>query len=268
MKRNRKNMELELETITLPNIENKRPLIIAGPCSAETKGQVMDTARQLAANGVRILRAGIWKPRTRPGTFEGVGVEGLSWLKDVKKELGMYVATEVATAKHVDECLKAGIDIFWIGARTTTSPFAVQEIAEALRGVDIPILVKNPMNPDIELWIGALERLNRVGVKRLGAIHRGFSCYGEKIFRNQPLWHIPIELRHRIPGLPVLCDPSHIGGKREFIAHICQTAMQLNFDGLVIESHCNPNDAWSDALQQLTPDALDSILVDWLSKKE
>ncbi len=201
----------------------------------------MDTAKQLAAKGQKIYRAGIWKPRTKPGGFEGIGVEGLAWLKEVKKETGMYVSTEVATAKHVYECLKAGIDILWVGARTTANPFAVQEIADALKGVDIPVLVKNPVNPDLELWIGALERINNAGLKRLGAIHRGFSSYDKKIYRNLPQWHIPIELRRRIPNLPIFCDPSHIGGKRELVAPLCQQAMDLNFDGLIVESHCNPD---------------------------
>ncbi|MFR6707334.1 MAG: bifunctional 3-deoxy-7-phosphoheptulonate synthase/chorismate mutase type II [Bacteroides stercoris] len=253
-------MELELESILLPGIEEKRPLVIAGPCSAETEEQVMDTARQLAAKGMKIFRAGIWKPRTKPGGFEGVGVEGLAWLKEVKKETGMYVTTEVATAKHVYECLKAGIDILWVGARTTANPFAVQEIADALKGVDIPVLVKNPVNPDLELWIGAMERINNAGLKRLGAIHRGFSSYDKKLYRNLPQWHIPIELRRRIPNLPIICDPSHIGGKRELVAPLCQQAMDLGFNGLIVESHCNPDCAWSDAAQQVTPDVLDYIL--------
>ena len=253
-------MELELESILLPGIEEKRPLVIAGRCSAEREEQVMDTARQLSAKGMKIFRAGIWKPRTKPGGFEGVGVEGLSWLKEVKKETGMYVSTEVATAKHVYECLKAGIDILWVGARTTANPFAVQEIADALKGVDIPVLVKNPVNPDLELWIGALERINNAGLKRLGAIHRGFSSYDKKLYRNLPQWHIPIELRRRIPNLPIICDPSHIGGKRELVAPLCQQAMDLGFNGLIIESHCNPDCAWSDASQQVTPDVLDYIL--------
>ena len=220
----------------------------------------METARQLAARGIKIFRAGIWKPRTKPGGFEGVGVDGLPWLKEVKQETGMYVSTEVATAKHVFEALKAGIDILWIGARTAANPFAMQEIADALRGVDIPVLVKNPVNPDLELWIGALERINQAGLKRLAAIHRGFSAYDKRIYRNLPQWHIPIELRRRIPNLPILCDPSHIGGKRELVAPLCQQAMDLGFDGLIVESHCNPDCAWSDAAQQVTPDILDYIL--------
>lgn len=251
---------MELESILLPGVEAKRPIVIAGPCSAETEEQVMDTAKQLANKGIKIFRAGIWKPRTKPGGFEGVGVEGLSWLKEVKKETGMYVSTEVATAKHVYEALKQNIDILWIGARTSANPFAVQEIADALKGVDIPVLVKNPVNPDLDLWIGALERINNAGLKRLGAIHRGFSSYDKKIYRNLPQWHIPIELRRRIPNLPIFCDPSHIGGKRELIASLSQQAMDLNFDGLIIESHCNPDVALSDASQQITPDVLDYIL--------
>ena len=253
-------MELELERIQLPGVPQERPVVIAGPCSAETEEQVMDTARQLASKGIKLFRAGIWKPRTKPGGFEGIGVEGLAWLKEVKKETGMYVCTEVATAKHVLECLKAGIDVLWIGARTAANPFAMQEIADALRGVDIPVLVKNPVNPDLELWIGALERLNQAGLKHLAAIHRGFSSYEKKIYRNLPMWHIPIELRRRIPNLPIICDPSHIGGKRELIAPLSQQAMDLGFDGLIIESHCNPDCAWSDKDQQVTPDVLDYIL--------
>lgn len=251
---------MELESILLPEMEDKRPLVIAGPCSAETEEQVMNTAKQLSERGVKIFRAGVWKPRTKPGGFEGVGVDALPWLKNVKKETGMYVATEVATSKHVYECLKAGVDIMWIGARTTANPFAMQEIADALKGVDIPVLVKNPVNPDLELWIGAMERINNAGLKRIAAIHRGFSSFDKKLYRNLPQWHIPIELRRRIPNLPIFCDPSHIGGKRELIASLSQQAMDLGFDGLIIESHCNPDAAWSDASQQITPDVLDYIL--------
>ena len=261
-------MELDLKPIELPGNEKKRPMIIAGPCSAETEQQVMDTALMLANKGIKIFRAGIWKPRTKPGGFEGIGVDGLAWLKRVKQETGMYVATEVATAKHVYECLKAGIDVLWIGARTTANPFAVQEIADALKGVDIPILIKNPVNPDLELWIGAFERINNAGLKQLGAIHRGFSSYDKKIYRNLPQWHIPIELRRRIPELPIFCDPSHIGGKRELVAPLCQQAMDLGFDGLIVESHCNPDCAWSDAAQQVTPDVLDYILNLLVIRKE
>ena len=253
-------MEMKLESILLPGVNDERPLVIAGPCSAETEEQVMETARLLASKGVKIFRAGIWKPRTKPGGFEGVGVEGLAWLKRVKKETGMYVATEVATQQHVFEALKAGIDMLWIGARTTVNPFAVQEIADALKGVDIPVLIKNPVNPDLELWIGAIERIYGAGIRKIGAIHRGFSSYDKKIYRNLPLWHIPIELRRRMPDLPIICDPSHIGGKRELIAPLCQQAMDLSFDGLIVESHCNPDCAWSDASQQVTPDVLDYVI--------
>lgn len=253
-------MELNLEKLNLPGVDTKRPVVMAGPCSAETEEQVMNTARQLSKIGIKIFRAGIWKPRTKPGSFEGIGEKGLPWMQRVQKETGMLVATEVANTAHVEAALKAGIDILWIGARTSANPFAMQEIADALRGVDIPVLVKNPVNPDLELWIGALERLNGAGIRRLGAIHRGFSTYDKRIYRNLPMWHIPIELRRRIPSLPMICDPSHIGGKRELIAPLCQQAMDLGFDGLIIESHCTPDEAWSDASQQVTPEVLDFIL--------
>ena len=259
---------MELESILLPGVEDKRPMVIAGPCSAETEEQVMTTAKSLAERGVKIFRAGVWKPRTHPGGFEGVGVEALSWLKMVKKETGMYVATEVATAKHVYECLKAGIDMLWVGARTTANPFAMQEIADALKGLDIPVLVKNPVNPDLDLWIGAMERINNAGLKRIAAVHRGFSSFDKKLYRNLPQWNIPIELRRRMPNLPIICDPSHIGGKRELIASLCQQAMDLGFDGLIVESHCNPDAAWSDASQQITPDVLDYILNILVIRKE
>lgn len=261
-------MELELKSIALQGIDPSKPMIIAGPCSAETEEQVMETASILASKGVKIFRAGIWKPRTKPGGFEGVGVEGLAWMRRVKQETGMYVSTEVATAKHVEAALEAGIDLLWVGARTSANPFAVQELADSLKGVDVPVLVKNPVNPDLELWIGALERLNQAGIKRLGAIHRGFSSYDKKIYRNLPQWHIPIELRRRIPALPIICDPSHIGGKRELIAPLCQQAMDLGFDGLIVESHCNPDQAWSDASQQVTPAVLDYILNLLVVRKE
>lgn len=260
-------MELQLEALGLPG-EDKRPLVIAGPCSAETEEQVIDTATQLAKKGIGIFRAGIWKPRTKPGGFEGIGEQGLPWMQRVKAETGMLVGTEVATPKHVEAALKAGIDVLWVGARTTANPFAVQELADALKGVDIPVLVKNPVNPDLELWIGALERINGAGIKRLGAIHRGFSSYDKKIYRNTPMWHIPIELRRRIPNIPIICDPSHIGGKRELVAPLCQQAMDLGMNGLIIESHCNPDAAWSDAKQQVTPDILDYILNLLVVRKE
>ena len=250
----------DLQSILLPGIDSKRPIIIAGPCSAETEEQVMTTAKSLAERGIKIFRAGIWKPRTKPGGFEGIGVEGLAWLKHVKEETGMYTATEVATERHVFEALKHGIDILWIGARTTANPFAVQEIANALKGVDIPVLIKNPVNPDLELWIGAVERIYNAGLHRLAVIHRGFSSYDKQLYRNMPQWHIPIELRRRLPNLPIFCDPSHIGGKRELVAPLSQQAMDLGFDGLIVESHCDPDCAWSDKNQQVTPDALDYIL--------
>ncbi|MDR1406860.1 MAG: bifunctional 3-deoxy-7-phosphoheptulonate synthase/chorismate mutase type II [Tannerella sp.] len=252
--------QVKFASILPPGISDQRPVVIAGPCSAETEEQVLETARSLSGKGIMIFRAGIWKPRTKPGGFEGVGTEGLRWLKKVKEETGMYVTTEVATRDHVFEALKAGVDILWIGARTSANPFAVQEVADALKGVDIPVLIKNPVNPDLDLWIGAIQRLYGAGIHRLGVIHRGFSSYDKKIYRNLPLWHIPIELRRRYPALPILCDPSHIGGKRELIAPLCQQAMDLNFDGLIVESHCRPDEAWSDAAQQITPDVLDYVL--------
>lgn len=251
---------MELAKLNLTGVEEKRPLVIAGPCSAETEEQVMDTAKQLAKNGVKVFRAGIWKPRTKPGGFEGNGVTALPWMQAVKKETGMLTATEVATAKHAEEALKFGIDVLWIGARTTADPFAVQEIADTLKGVDVPVLIKNPVNPDLELWIGALQRLNNAGIKRLGAIHRGFSTYDKKLYRNLPQWHIPIELHRRFPELPIICDPSHIAGRRDLISPLCQQAMDLQFDGLIIESHCDPDNAWSDASQQLAPDVLSLVL--------
>ena len=249
-----------LESIILPGLSDKKPLIIAGPCSAETEEQVLTTAKELAANGVKIFRAGIWKPRTKPGGFEGVGIEGLDWLKKVKAETGMYVATEVANKAHVEAALAAGVDILWIGARTSANPFAMQEIADALVGADTVVLVKNPVNPDLELWIGAMQRIYNAGIRKLGAIHRGFSSYGKHLYRNMPQWHIPIELSRRMPDLPILCDPSHIGGKRELVAPIAQQAMDMGFDGLIIESHCDPDCAWSDKSQQVTPDVLNYIL--------
>lgn len=252
-------MELELEPLRLPS-DNERPFVIAGPCSAETEEQVMTTARQLANYGCHMFRAGIWKPRTKPGGFEGNGEKALPWMQQVKKETGMLTATEVATPEHVELALKYGIDVLWVGARTTANPFAMQALADALKGTDVPVLVKNPTNPDLELWIGALERLNLAGIKRLGAIHRGFSSYDNKIYRNLPTWQIPIELHRRIPDLPIVNDPSHIGGRRELIAPLCQQAMDLGFDGLIVESHCDPDKAWSDAKQQVTPDVLDYIL--------
>ena len=251
---------MDLETIILPGMTSVRPIVIAGPCSAETEEQVLATAHGIAAQQIKLFRSGIWKPRTKPGGFEGVGTPGFDWLKRVQQETGMYVATEVANKEHVVEALHAGIDILWIGARTSVNPFAVQEIADALRGADVPVLVKNPINPDLELWIGAIERLYNAGLRRIGAIHRGFSSYGRKTYRNPPMWHIPIELCRRIPSLPIFCDPSHIAGNRESIALLCQQAMDLQFDGLMIETHCQPDTAWSDAAQQITPETLAHLL--------
>ncbi|GAA6528485.1 MAG: bifunctional 3-deoxy-7-phosphoheptulonate synthase/chorismate mutase type II [Prevotella sp.] len=253
-------MELNLEPLNLPSDQERPSCIIAGPCSAETEEQVMTTARQLAAKGCHMFRAGVWKPRTKPGCFEGNGEKALPWLQEVKRETGMLVATEVATPEHVELCEKYGIDILWVGARTSTNPFAMQALADSLEGFRGPVLVKNPVNPDLELWIGALERLNRAGIKRMGAILRGFSSYDDQIFRNQPMWQIPIELRRRIPNLPIIVDPSHIGGRRDLIAPLSQQAMDLGFDGLLIESHCDPDNAWSDAKQQVTPDVLNYMI--------
>ena len=252
--------DLQLTPLALHGTPDTRPLIIAGPCSAETEEQVLTTALQLAGSGVRIFRAGIWKPRTRPGCFEGIGALALPWMQRVKAETGMLVTTEVATPDHVEAALAAGIDILWIGARTTASPFAMQDLADCLRGTDIPILVKNPVNPDIELWVGALQRLNRAGLTRLAAIHRGFSSVDQRLYRNAPMWHMPIELKRRYPDLPILCDPSHMGGRRDLVAPLAQQAMDLGLDGLMIESHCRPDEAWSDARQQVLPEVLDIIL--------
>ena len=249
-----------IKPIQFKGVDNKRPIIIAGPCSAETEEQVMSTATDLAKAGIKIFRAGIWKPRTKPGGFEGIGEEGLVWLERVQKETGMLVATEVATRQHVEAALKHGVDVLWIGARTSANPFAMQEIADTLKGVDVPVLVKNPVNPDLELWIGAMQRLHNAGITRIGAIHRGFSAYGKHLYRNMPQWHIPIELRRRLPNMTIFCDPSHIGGKRELVAPLSQQAMDLGFDGLIIESHCDPDCAWSDKSQQVNPEVLNFIL--------
>ena len=250
----------DIKPIKFCGVDSKRPVVIAGPCSAETEEQVMETAKDLAKNGVRIFRAGIWKPRTKPGGFEGVGSVGLTWLQEVKKETGMLVATEVANKQHVEEALNAGVDGLWIGARTSANPFAMQEIADSLVGADVPVLVKNPVNPDLELWIGAMQRIYNAGIRQIGAIHRGFSAYGKHLYRNMPQWHIPIELRRRMPELTLICDPSHIGGKRELVAPLSQQAMDMGFDGLIVESHCDPDSAWSDKSQQVTPEVLNFIL--------
>lgn len=240
--------------------------MLAGPCSAENPEQVLTIAKALAADGIKIFRAGVWKPRTKPGGFEGIGTPALQWLAKVKETTGMLIATEVATSRHVAEAVDAGVDVLWIGARTSANPFAVQEIADTLAAIpqerrdSLAVLVKNPVNPDLELWIGALERIYGAGIRRLGAIHRGFSSYGKHIYRNPPKWRIPIELHRRLPQLPIICDPSHIGGKRELIAPLSQQALDMNFDGLIIETHCNPDNALSDAAQQITPDSLSYIL--------
>jgi len=253
--------ELQLESISTWLKTDNKPLLISGPCSAETESQMVTTAKQLAATGkVHALRAGIWKPRTRPGQYEGAGEEGLKWLALAKKETGLPITTEVANASHVEACLKAGVDILWIGARTTVNPFSVQEIADSLKGVDIPVMVKNPVNPDIELWIGALERLNKAGITKMAAIHRGFSSFEKGPFRNAPMWDLAIELKTQIPELDILCDPSHISGNRELISFISQKALDLDMAGLMIESHITPDAAWSDAKQQVTPAALAKII--------
>jgi 3-deoxy-7-phosphoheptulonate synthase len=256
-------MVLKLEISSMENwlSYKSRPFIISGPCSAETEEQMIETAIHLSQiRQVSVFRAGIWKPRTRPGTFEGVGLKGLKWLRKVKEETGLLVGTEVANEKHVYEAIKYGVDLIWIGARTSVNPFTVQEIADALDGVDVMVLVKNPINPDIDLWTGAVERIASAGIKKLGAIHRGFSTYEKTNYRNQPNWQLPIELRRRIPGLPIICDPSHIAGSRDYLFEISQKAMDLNFNGLMIESHINPDSAWSDASQQITPNGLKDLL--------
>jgi chorismate mutase len=255
----------------LREIWNKRPLIISGPCSAETEVQVLQTAKDLAATGkIDVLRAGIWKPRTKPGLFEGIGEIGLEWLTTAKKETGLPTTVEVATAQHVEQVLKHGVDILWIGARTTVNPFSVQEVADALKGVDIPVLVKNPINPDLELWSGALERLQKVGLQDIGMIHRGFSSYGNTEYRNAPMWHLPIEMKRRFPEMLLICDPSHICGNRYMLQMVAQKSIDLDFGGLIIESHIDPDNAWSDAKQQITPQVLSIMLDDlvWRVKNE
>lgn len=239
----------------------KRPLIISGPCSAETEEQVIQTATRLAATGkVDILRAGIWKPRTRPGSFEGIGTKGLPWLQQAKKESGLPVAVEVATAKQVEDALHFGVDVLWIGARTTVNPFSVQDVADALKGANVPVLIKNPINPDLELWIGAVERVANAGIKNIGLIHRGFSSYGNTEYRNAPMWHLAIEMKRRNPGMLLINDPSHICGRRDILMDVAQKAIDLDFDGLIIESHIDPDNAWSDAKQQVTPERLGEMI--------
>lgn len=242
-------------------LAHKEPVVISGPCSAETEDQVLETAVRLAATGkVDLLRAGIWKPRTQPGNFEGVGAVGLPWLKKAKELTGLPFAVEVANAGHVEDALKFQTDVLWIGARTTTNPFSVQEIADALRGVDIPVLIKNPINPDLQLWIGAIQRIREAGIKEIAVIHRGFSSFGNTEFRNAPMWHIPIKLKSLMPDLPILCDPSHICGKRETLQEVSQIAADLDYNGLMLETHINPDKAWSDSEQQITPERLKEIL--------
>ena len=236
-------------------------VIIAGPCSAETEEQTLATALAFNPKEVNIFRAGLWKPRTMPGHFEGVGEEGLPWLLRVREETGLPVSTEVATPRHVEACLKAGLDYLWVGARTSANPFAIQELAEALRGADnVGVMVKNPLNPDLKAWIGAIDRLMRVGIERIGAIHRGFSISGPHVYRNSPLWRVAIELHRRMPDLPIIVDPSHIAGRRDLVEGLCREAIDMGFDGLMIETHCCPDEAWSDAAQQLTPDQLGKIV--------
>ena len=261
-------VEMNSQT-NLKEIWAKRPLIISGPCSAETETQVIETAQRLAATGkVDMLRAGIWKPRTRPGSFEGIGTKGLPWLQQAKKLTGLPVAIEVATGKQVEDALHFDVDVLWIGARTTVNPFSVQEVADALRGVDVPILIKNPINPDLELWTGAVERVAKAGIKNIGLIHRGFSSYGNTEYRNAPMWHLVIEMKRRNPQMMLINDPSHICGRRDILLDVAQKAIDLDFDGLMIESHIDPDHAWSDAKQQVTPERLAEMLstIKWRSE--
>lgn len=263
-------MEQTLKTVTpVSQVWEKRPLIISGPCSAETEEQVLQTATRLAKTGkVDALRAGIWKPRTRPGSFEGIGTKGLPWLQQARKLTGLPVAVEVATGKQVEDALHFDIDILWIGARTTVNPFSVQEVADALRGADVPVLIKNPINPDLELWIGAVERVAKAGIKNIGLIHRGFSSYGNTEYRNAPMWHMAIEMKRRNPQMMLINDPSHICGRRDILLDVAQKAIDLDFDGLMIESHIDPDNAWSDAKQQVTPEALAEMLEAIVWRKE
>ena len=259
---NKKEMKNWLDDFKL-----NHPLVIAGPCSAETEDQVLKIAHELKNSDVSIFRAGIWKPRTRPGMFEGVGAIGLKWLQKVKEETGLLIATEVANSNHVKLALDHDVDILWIGARSTVSPFIVQEIADALEGTDKIVLVKNPVNPDLALWLGGIERLYSANIKKLGVIHRGFSTYEKTNYRNNPEWQLPIELQNRFPDMPLICDPSHIAGRRDILQDISQTALDLNFDGLMIETHTNPDKAWSDAAQQITPKVLIKMMEDLKMRK-
>ena len=251
--------------MTTFSLTGKKPFIISGPCAAETEEQTLETCRKIAATGmVDVLRAGVWKPRTKPGSFEGVGLPGLAWMARAKAETGLPIAVEVATSKHVESALEFGVDVLWVGARTTVNPFSVQDICDALRGTQTVVLVKNPMNPDINLWVGAVERLRKAGVENIGLIHRGFSAVG-RTYRNNPMWHLAIEMQHRMPELPIVGDPSHIAGKRELLAEVAQKCADLNFNGLIVESHICPEKAWSDAEQQVTPADLVALLdsVNW-----
>ncbi|HEX2533296.1 MAG TPA: chorismate mutase [Chitinophagaceae bacterium] len=264
-----------MQTATESNVKDvqqvwaKRPLIISGPCSAETEPQVLETARRLAKTGkVDVLRSGIWKPRTRPGSFEGIGTKGLPWLQAAKRETGLLTAVEVATAKQVEDALHFDVDILWIGARTTVNPFSVQEVADALRGVTVPVLIKNPINPDLELWLGAVERVAKAGIRDIGLIHRGFSSYGNTEYRNAPMWHLAIEMKRRNPQLLMINDPSHICGRRDILQDVAQKAIDLDFDGLIIESHIDPDNAWSDAKQQITPEVLGEMLNNIIWRRE
>lgn len=254
---------------TVQQIWSKRPIIISGPCSAETEEQVLETATRLAKTGkVDMLRAGIWKPRTRPGSFEGIGTKGLPWMQQAKKITGLPVTVEVATGKQVEDALTFEVDVLWIGARTTVNPFSVQEVADALRGVDVPVLIKNPINPDLELWTGAVERVAKAGIKQIGLIHRGFSSYGNTEYRNAPMWHLAIEMKRRNPDMLMINDPSHICGRRDILMDVAQKAIDLDFDGLIIESHIDPDKAWSDAKQQITPERLAEMLGEIAWRKE
>lgn len=251
----------ELQQTATQTAWNKRPLIISGPCSAETEEQVIETAQRLAKTGmVNMLRAGIWKPRTKPGMFEGIGAKGLPWLQQAKKLTGLPTTVEVATGKQVEDALTFDVDVLWVGARTTVNPFSVQEVADALRGVKVPVLIKNPINPDLELWQGAVERISRAGINDIGLIHRGFSSYGNTEFRNAPMWHLALEMKRRMPGMLMVNDPSHICGRRDILQSTAQKAIDLDFDGLMIESHIDPDNAWSDAKQQITPERLAEML--------
>jgi chorismate mutase len=253
--------EIKAMKVLMEEKWNKRPLIISGPCSAETEEQMLETATRLAKTGkVDVLRAGIWKPRTKPGLFEGNGIAALPWLAKAKQITGLPTTVEVATAKHVEDALKFDVDMLWIGARTTVNPFSVQDVADALRGVDVPVLIKNPIHPDLELWSGAIERLQKAGIEQVGMIHRGFSSYGNTEFRNAPMWHLPIEMKRRYAGMPLICDPSHICGNRSLLQAVAQRSIDLDFDGLMLESHIDPDNAWSDAKQQVTPERLLEML--------